>query len=244
MNSERRRGLVQTTLPNASRARRLWIWIPAGILACCIVSLAWAEPEDVPEVSAPIGSPVLGDRVSKRPDLRGPLAVRNLHPFFLPFYQPSPERAHTLAPGKLRIETRIGYASLQRADQEGPDFSFYDGEVLRTALHVRYGLFEQVELSLELPFITTGPGFLDPLIKDFHNSTGFTEDQRDHFNYHEILSLGGDRVIDEGRRNFHLGDVPLQLKYQVLEDGPDAFGLSLRGALELPTGRSPSSSVR
>lgn len=172
------------------------------------------------------------------PVFGGPLAFKNLHPFYLPFYHPSTERAHTLPRGVTRLGLHLGYASLQRADQSGRDFSFYDGEILRTALHLRHGLLEGLELSAEIPFITGHDGFLDPVIKGFHNSTGLTDDQRRDYRYRERVFIDNRDIINEPPRDFHLGDVTVQLKGQVLEDGVDPFGLSLRGALDLPTGRS------
>ncbi len=169
---------------------------------------------------------------------RGPLAFRNIHPFYIPFYQPQLERAQALKKGQFQTEFRLSYASLQRADQVKRDFSFYDGEVLRSALHLRYGLGEKIELSIEFPFITSGNGFLDPIIKSFHNTTGLTEDQRRDFRYNERVFINNRNIINEGQRDFNFGDVPIQLKLQVLEDGIDQFGLALRAGLELPTGRS------
>lgn len=218
----------------------LFLWAPAG---AGTESLDGARPSIVPRATAahdhPDTPPGGGAESSGLPGLPrafGPLPRRIVHPFNLPFYRPPAERAHTLPAGRLGGEIISQYSSVQRESARGTDVAIYDGEFLRLSLLLRYGLLEDLEISTELPFLTSGPGFLDDVIRGFHQSTGLLEDSRRQFRYREVLVIDRDRVLDEDPRTMALGDIPVQLKYRILEDGADLFGLALRGGIEIPTG--------
>ncbi|MBI4585283.1 MAG: DUF3187 family protein [Planctomycetes bacterium] len=170
----------------------------------------------------------------------GPYPRRNLHPLFLPFYQPTADRAQALKPGSFTLFTLGQYASLQRADQHfgasGEDLGLFDGEFLRWSIFLRYGIWEGLDLSVEIPFHASGPGFLDRLVEGIHDLTGSVRDDRQAFRFDETLRVDGREVLRENSTGFAIADVPLQVKCQLLEESRGGFGLALRGGLELPAG--------
>ncbi len=183
-------------------------------------------PDAPPSASAPRSFSRLTD----------PLPVRVMHPFYLPFYQPVGDRAGTIGRGEFTTSIFAQYSNYQRQEIIGADESDYDGEFLRLSFTLRYGILDDLELLVELPFHSSSSGFLDPVIKGFHNSTGLTNDGRQNNRFAERLVLDGNEVLNESPRGFDVADIPIQLKYRILDDTEDAFGLAIRGALELPTG--------
>jgi len=59
-----------------------------------------------------------------------------------------------------------------------PLIFFFDEEVARTSLRVRYGLTDETDVWAELPFQSSGGGFLDGVIENFH-ALGFEQYGRD-----------------------------------------------------------------
>lgn len=81
------------------------------------------------------------------------------------------------AQGRLAItrEFVLAHASEYAAI---PLMFFFDEEIARTSLRVRYGLTDQTDLWMELPYQSQSGGFLDGVIEDFHK-LGFEQFGRD-----------------------------------------------------------------
>jgi len=126
---------------------------------------------------------------------------------------------------------------------KGDETIFVDGEFSRTALSVRYGLGGRAELGVELPFLRHTSGFMDHFIEDFHTLFGTRQGKRDDFPSDEFgatYSNGEGAFFSTDEDGFHLADIPVTLKVNVLDPAEDDVGLALRGLLDLPTGNDDS----
>jgi hypothetical protein len=114
---------------------------------------------------------------------------------------------------------------------------FIDMERLLTAVTVRWGAGESLEVGGRLTFETTGGGVLDSFVHGFHDLLGFGQANRDRFpegRYSQWLSDGGrDVYLDVGARTMGLEDARLFAKWRALDSGGRSV-LSLRAEGRLP----------
>jgi hypothetical protein len=163
--------------------------------------------------------------------------VRSLAGFSLVFYQPAPERAATLPRGGWRLSTNLNYAAIEDEGQNAAARVELDGEILAWELRADYGVTDRFEVSLTLPVYYTTGGFMDGMIEDFHDLTGWgrsSSEEKDRW-LHEI-AIGGETVFDPDEDEFGLADVPIQVKYAILSEDEHPLALATRIGIELPTG--------
>lgn len=99
---------------------------------------------------------------------QGPIETRNHQAASLAFLRLDP-RGDLLAPGQRSLSIALSDANSLRF--EGPFRE--DGETQR--LSVRYGRgFSRGEWSIEVPFLARNGGFMDPLIRSFHDLFGIS----------------------------------------------------------------------
>jgi len=75
---------------------------------------------------------------------------------------------------------------------------FFDEEITRTTLRLRYGLTARTDLWAELPFQSHGGGFLDGVIEGFH-SLGFEQFGRDRVSRDQLTLV----VMTHGELKFY-----------------------------------------
>jgi hypothetical protein len=197
----------------------------AGALFCAFLGLRAAAADG-------------GGALALDPGPGGPFPLRPLHPLSLPFYYPLPDRAATSPAGKLTIEASSQYASVQNAEIDTRAAAVFDGELHRLALALRYGLLDGFEVRCEIPILLRSGGFLDATIEDFHDVTGLVFDDRRDGRFDQRLEVDGRELIDERSQGYRLGDIPIEVKKRVLDSASWPVGLSVRAAIELPTGES------
>lgn len=146
----------------------------------------------------------------------GPLSVRNQFPPALPYLNFLPERPKTLPQDGLRLSYQYAVTNTfintqspennttpvidrNQVDQ-GLDASnfpasgyaaYIDVETTRHQISLRYGLFESLELGLDLAWVSFSGGGLDSAIESFESSVGAlnedrTHSDRDRFDYYLI----------------------------------------------------------
>jgi hypothetical protein len=109
-------------------------------------------------------------------------------------------------------------------------------EWLRLELRGQYGITEDLEIALTIPFHHTNSGFMDDFVNDFHDLTGLGPSDRPTNNYEDDLSFRGEQILSFPEESLQIADVPVSLKYAWLRDGRDPLGVSFRVGIELPTG--------
>ena len=136
----------------------------------------------------------------------GPPATRDLFPLNLTPLDYRPVAAPTVGEGQWRVSLQVteentfefsdpikdllahdtqgritptlaGVEQLAKAFPDAPLLFFFDGEVTRSEISMRYGLSGSTDLGLVLTWQGYGGGFLDSLIEDFHK-LGFEQTGR------------------------------------------------------------------
>jgi len=179
-----------------------------------------------------------------RPTPQGPLPVRNQHPAQLLVMSMPPASPRVQAAGRANVRADAAYSSLWLVGNAPGRSWIMDGEYLRAAATVRYGLGAGVEAAIELPFAHTGGGFLDDFLIDYHELFGFPDqdrDQRARDDYDVTLAQGGVPVWSVDRDSFAPLDVPLYATWQLTQPASKGMAVAVRGGVELPTGDADSS---
>ena len=167
----------------------------------------------------------------------GPIPTREMFPLFLPPMVYQPVNPTPVGQGQWRItidhirantfefsdvfkdqaprdaQGRVAITKtfiLSQASQYAslPLVFFFDEEIVRTTLRLRYGLTERTDLWAELPFQSHTGGYLDNLIEDFH-SLGFEQYGRDRLARNQLTLA----VMTHGQLQF-FSDQPIRGKTQ------------------------------
>ena len=144
-----------------------------------------------------------------------PLYVKNLSPVAGLLGLPSQRDAHTTERGRLGGALHSSVASHYINQSNNDEFLNLDGETLRFALELRYGLAENWDLQLEVPWLDQSGGDLDGLIDDWHDFWGMSDGGRDDaprdvLDYRYVTPRGAFGLQDDAS---DLGDISLSTTY-------------------------------
>jgi hypothetical protein len=188
----------------------------------------------------------------------GPLNIRNQMPMYLFYMSMVPEKAQTLKKGKAFFETGYHVSNtIIRQNDPWPswkpysDLTYYatiDCEVNRIYADVRYGILDNLEAGIDIPFFIYSGGYLDHFIRDFEKTFKFittpsAREERPDGKYEVKIDHYGQNIINDVSEPDGLGEITLELKYKVLEEKGSYPTLSLRSALKLPTATDTSSKL-
>lgn len=165
-----------------------------------------------------------------------PLYVKNLSPVTGLLGLPSQRSAHTQAAGSYALALHSSIASHYVVDSAPAERLNLDGETLRFAFESRYGLSENWDVQLEVPWLAHSDGKLDKLIDNWHDFWGMPDGGRSYvdrnildFNYRDPaarFSLGDDTS--------GLGDISISLNHVFYRSGDTV--LSASGGYKFATG--------
>lgn len=171
----------------------------------------------------------------------GPLTYEEGSPLQRLAFTTTVEGADVVGDGVWRVDVYNGFSNIFEQDSTETHLLFIDMERLTTAVSVRWGASDAVEVGGRLTFETTGAGFLDGVVLGWHQKWGFGNANRDRFpqdQYRQRLTDGDDAVyLDRPSQTLDLRDIRVFAKWRLLtsEDGRSA--LSLRPVLRVPTVR-------
>ncbi|MBX3026047.1 DUF3187 family protein [bacterium] len=171
-------------------------------------------------------------------DFTPPVPTRNFAPLQLIFLNPPFERAATLPPGDFALLVSTAESNIIATSQGSIDATL-KFEQNTTNFGARYGLCEDWELGLDLPFISRYGGFMDPMINWVEDLFGAQNPERslfpdNTFGGYEVYR--GDTVLFHGDEvTFQPGDLVMSVKHQfhLPRQWPR---LAVRGAIKAPTG--------
>lgn len=171
----------------------------------------------------------------------GLFATTNANPFIQIYSLPSPSMAAASGPGRWawRVELDIANNALQE-NGDASERVVLDGETYRSSFSLSRTLSDEWSGTVTVPLVAHGGGFLDGLVRDWHDLFGLTNSRRDEFrdgslNY-EYGRDGGD-AFRLAERSRGVGDVRLMLDRKVHTADPRRR-MSVRAGLKLPTGSS------
>jgi hypothetical protein len=141
--------------------------------------------------------------------------------------------------GSFRADLWLGYSNIFEQDSTEHHNLYLDLERLITAVTVRYGLHERVEVGGRATLQTDWGGFLDGFVEGLHNTLGLGNRRRPdypHGSYGQTLrDETGQTLIDIPRRNLALEDVRLFAKWRAYASADGRNTLSLRAVARIPT---------
>lgn len=165
----------------------------------------------------------------------GTLAVIQMNPVMIRYFDPDPETARTLSAGELTLDLDQHYTSVLLADYLPiPNRYAADMELYMARFRFGYALADDINVRATLPLIYAWRGFMDAPIRQFHNAFGMPDGGR-HLrpdNRYAYL-FNGKSGGWNGGQGWNLGDLSLRLKYRALHD--ESLDFSLLAAVKLPT---------
>jgi hypothetical protein len=186
----------------------------------------------------------------------GPLNIRNQMPMYIFYMSMVPEKAQTLKKGKFGFEAGYHVSNtIIRQNDSWPSWKPYsdliyyatiDCEVNRIYADIRYGILDNLELAIDIPYFIYSGGYLDTFIHDFEKTfkgitTPSAREDRPKNKYEVLLDHYGQSIINDTSKPDGLGEIILEAKYRVCEESGSLPTLSLRTALKLPTATDTSS---
>ena len=149
-----------------------------------------------------------------------PLYVKNLSPVTGLLGLPSQRDAATAGRGELEVALHSALANTYVLDSTRDEYLNLDGEVMRFALEMRYGLADNWDVQVELPWMEHDGGELDRLIDDWHDlwsmpDGGRSDVPRDLFEYRYASRRDAFRLQDSSSG---LGDISLSLSHAFYHD--------------------------
>lgn len=171
-----------------------------------------------------------------------PFHTQNQSPLSHIFGLPPMGEAQVLAPGRKELRLSLDHASNYVKYTAAHESLLLDGETTRFGLAFRYGMTQNIEAGIEIPYLIQGGGFLDGFIIDYHNTFGFPQGGRDRAPRNRLLysyRRNNTDVLKWDRSGAGLGDIRLNAAWQIYDRGGEApRSLALRGSFKLPTGDS------
>ncbi len=166
-----------------------------------------------------------------------PLASEEGSPIQRLGYTPMTEGADPVPEGTFQADLWLGYSNVWEKDSTTTHHLYMDFERLLTALTVRYGLSDGLEVGGRLTLETTSGGFLDPVVEGLHGFLNFSSRNRERYprgEYQQYLELEGERVLEVARSDLALEDVRLFAKWSLYGSADGGRALSVRGVARVP----------
>jgi hypothetical protein len=159
-----------------------------------------------------------------------PLYVKNLSPVAGLSGLPAQRDAATADSGTLAVALHSSLASHYVAKSNSDEFLNLDGETLRFALELRYGLADDWDVQLEVPWLKHSGGHLDDLIDDWHDLWGMSDGGRSHvpndlLDYRYAARKGAGFSLQDSASG--LGDISLSATYAFYTDKRSVASLVL-----------------
>ena len=175
----------------------------------------------------------------------GPIPIRNQMPLYLFYLQMVPDRASAVEKGNFLINADYTVSNIT-VSAFTPTTSLYDVqidlEVQRITLDFRYGLCDNLEVGLEVPYLGLCSGYLDNFIEGIEDGIGArtprSRERQGSYEFDYSFRYNGKYLIQEKTSRVGLGDTVLGFKYQLVKEAwywlwPN---ISVRSAIKFPTG--------
>jgi hypothetical protein len=149
------------------------------------------------------------------------------------------EGADVTPVGTLATDIWLGFSNIFEQDSSATHVLFLDMERLITAVTLRWGVAQGLEVGGRATLETTGAGKLDSFVLSWHERLGFGQANRDRFPqnaYSQRLTDGSGTVfLDVPAQRLGLEDVRLFAKWSAARSSDGRTALSLRAVARFPT---------
>lgn len=139
------------------------------------------------------------------------------------------------APDEQTFQINVDEITEYYEDRSANESILLDGETTKVLLAYRKGLSNDLELTVDVPVLVVGGGFMDRFIQDWHRTFGLPNGGREHAPNDRRLyqyTRNGVTLLNESRSTTTVGDVQIGTGWQWSKD------LALRAMVKLPTGNS------
>lgn len=163
------------------------------------------------------------------------LPARNDATLARSFALPALGQSQIFAPDEQTFQINLDEITEYYADHSASESILLDGETTKLLLAYRRGLSDQLELTVDVPILVVGGGFMDSFIQDWHRAFGLPNGGRDNAPNNRRLyqyTRNGVTLLNESRSTTTVGDVQIGAGWQLNN------ALALRGLIKLPTGNS------
>lgn len=174
-----------------------------------------------------------------------PFRTGNQSPLVQIYGIPRDTGADIIPPGSFLINLNQDTSSNYTVNSSNNEQITVDGETSRTVFAVRYGLAQNWEVGVEIPYIKQDGGFLDSFIIDWHDTFGLTQGGRttvpnNRLNYSYIKD--GVQKLNLSQSASGIGDVSLTGGFRLydLTVSKRHDRLAIKAAIKFPTGDSAS----
>ena len=164
-----------------------------------------------------------------------PLPLYNQSALARGFELPTLGETAVLAAGDARTELRFDLTTEYHASGDVGESVVLDGETDLLTLAFRRGLGAGLELTIDVPVMYQGGGFMDGPVENWHSAFGLPNGGREDAPRNRYLyqyQRNGELLLDNDRSGADFGDVRFGLGWQALD------GLALRGEFKFASGSS------
>ena len=170
-------------------------------------------------------------------NLNAPFATANQNPFVRVYGLPLAQSAELTTNGKFNAGLVFDVSNNFAKDNKGDEVISIDGETYVTNLSMRYGLTDEFEMGIDIPYLSHKRGSLDSFIENWHDFWGLPDGgrpdhPRDQLDYSYRKNGQALASVTESQSGF--GDVSLSLGYQLSANEKRQW--ALRTSIKLPTG--------
>lgn len=181
-----------------------------------------------------------GELLAKDFIANGPLEARTQNPIYLQNLALIPSRAVVNKKGIYSMWLHMDYASIFEHGLNGSNEIFFDMELARISVNIKYGFGRDMEVGLQVPFLHFNGGYFDAWIQDFHNFFGFPNGGRERYPNGEFkyyVRKDGKEIYRRNKMGIGLSDVILYYRYNFLKETSSIPGFAFRFGLKFPTGK-------
>jgi len=169
-----------------------------------------------------------------------PIYVANQNPFVQIFGLPKAEAGSITPSGKLDVGFLYHVSNNAISADAGNEEIIWDGETAVYNLRFRYGVSDRLELGMDVPYIDHSGGYLDSLIRNFHDLFGMPNDRQEEFDKNQIhyqLKENGSTTYEMKEREHGFGDLRFTAAIPLMgRTTKEQRHLALRPQIKLPTG--------
>jgi len=171
-----------------------------------------------------------------------PFYTANQNPLIQAHGLPPLEKGMITALNTTTSSTILDIASASISESRQQESITLDGETYRLNFMFRHGIKRNVEIGIDIPYITHSGGMLDGFIRNWHDALGLSNSERDQFQASQLRyeynrnGVTQYRVVD---KTDGIGDIKLSAAWQLrCAQSPQQRCSALRVGLKLPTGKA------
>ncbi|WP_455223573.1 DUF3187 family protein [Kaarinaea lacus] len=173
-----------------------------------------------------------------------PMNVTNTSPVILVQGLPNARDPEITESGNVRVNLLYEITSNFTFQDSDSENLLFDGETTRALLSMKTGLITDMDLEIQIPYISHAGGFLDSTIINWHDLFGLPQNSRDLAPRNQLeysYQKNGVTLLDLQEPAGGVGDVQLILGFKMDQHWlPKQNNLTLKTAIKFPSGDSTS----